>query len=54
MELNISQSFPSLNPFLVRRQKAKEVFLLIRRLNNHNQKSNQKSKIRKPANDSWF
>lgn len=56
IELNISESFPGLNPFKIRREKAKEVFLLIRRLNNYNHKSKKKKKmkIRKPASDSWF
>lgn len=56
MELNISERFPGLNPFKIRREKAKEVFLLIRRLNNSNKKQNKEkiTKRRKPAGDNWF
>lgn len=56
MELTISERFPGLNPISIRREKAKEVFLLIRRLKNDNkiQRQQKKSKRRKPAGDNWF
>ena len=58
MELNICEKFPSLSPFDVRREKATEIFLLMRRLNNYNsyQKKDTQNKkvIRRPAGDDWF
>jgi hypothetical protein len=57
MELSICERFPSLSPFDVRREQAKEVFLLIRRLNDYSDRqANPKKprKIRRPASDNWF
>ena len=63
MELSICERFPSLTPFQVRRERATEVFLLVRRLNNHTEKQSKqntqlnkddKKVIRRPAGDDWF
>lgn len=60
MEVSICERFPGLTPFRVRQERASEVFLLIRRLNDYNErqgKENGKQKkkvIRRPAGDSWF
>jgi len=56
MELSLSERFPSLSPFSIRKERASEVFLLIRRLNNSTSKNNKKksTKIRRPAGDNWF
>lgn len=52
LTLNICDRFPSLSPFDVRREKAREVFLLIKRMGTA-QKRDRKV-IRKKADDSWF
>lgn len=59
MEISICERFPSLSPFDVRREKASEVFLLMRRMSNYNHYQNKNVKngkqvIRKPAGDDWF
>lgn len=58
MEVSISEQFPGLSPFTIRREKATEVFLLMRRLSNYNQyqaiNSGKKNIIRRPAGDDWF
>ena len=58
MELSIVERFPSLTPFAVRKEKASEVFLLVRRLNNRTKKqskqANSKKVIRRAAGDDWF
>lgn len=59
MEMNLCERFPALTPFSVRREKATEVFLLLRRLDGHNGRQGKKKKqgktvIRKPAGDDWF
>ena len=58
MELSIVERFPSLTPFAIRKERAAEVFLLVRRLNNHtnkrNEQANKKKVIRRPAGDDWF
>lgn len=55
--MNLCERFPSLTPFQLRREKASEVFLLVKRMNNYNKKSTDKNKpkkIRKKAGDNWF
>lgn len=56
IELNICELFPCLSPFDVRKQKATEVFLLLRRINTSSKtnKGKKKSRIRRPAGDNWF
>jgi len=62
LEINICDRFPSVSPFAIRRQKAREVFLLIRRLHGYQENDkksagNQAGKpnvIRRPAGDDWF
>lgn len=58
MEISICERFPSMSPFDVRRERAGEVFLLIRRLNNYNgykdKKNDRRNVIRRPASDNWF
>lgn len=44
----------------IRKEKMREIFLLVRRLriydeaNNQNNKNKRKKQIRRPASDSWF
>lgn len=58
MEVSISEQFPSLSPFQIRKQKAKEVFKLLVRLSKYNEskitKKNKPNVIRRPAGDDWF
>lgn len=57
MNMNICERFASLNPFDIRRKSAKEVFLLVKRLNEYNRNnlnSSGKKIIRRPASDTWF
>lgn len=59
MEMNLSERFPSMTPLTLRREKAREVFLLINRYNRYSAKEKKKQKngkriIRKPAGDDWF
>lgn len=68
MQINLCERFPAMTPLTVRREKAREVFILIRRLNEHsileqqknpvklNNKGNESTGkiIRKRAGDDWF
>jgi hypothetical protein len=61
MEVSICERFPSLSPFDVRRERASEVFLLMRRMQKYNKsqdktnpKNTGKQVIRRPAKDDWF
>ena len=55
----LCKTFPSLSPFAVRRERAHEVFQLVKRINNRpaykvgREEDNQES-IRVPAGDKWF
>lgn len=55
----LCRRYPALTPFIVRRERAKEVFLLIRRVNTHpktkeGRKVDRKGRILVPAGDDWF
>jgi hypothetical protein len=59
MEMVLSERFPAMTPLTLRREKAREVFLLISRYNRYSKKQRKKQKngkniIRKPAGDNWF
>lgn len=58
IQISLCERFPTLTPLSLRREKAREVFLLISRLNKHTRKENVKKEdkqvIRKPAGDNWF
>lgn len=58
MELGLCERFPSLTPFQIRREKAKEVFLLIKRLKQSNinkkETNGKPNVIRRRAGDDWF
>ena len=59
IEVSISERFPSLNPIEIRKTRASEIFLLIKRLGRKNRretkKKNKKQNItRRPAGDNWF
>lgn len=58
MTLNICERFPSLSPFDVRRERASEVFRLVRRIKSSNayraKERSGKKTIRRPAGDDWF
>lgn len=57
--MQLCKTFPALSPFDVRRERAREVFLLVRRLNHQpknegGQVLDSKGRIRRPAGDDWF
>lgn len=58
--MNLCDRFPALTPFQVRREKATEVFLMLRRIERfkeieeRNKGRNGKKVIRRPAGDNWF
>ena len=55
--LTLCEKFPSLNPLEVRRAKAREIFLLLRRMNKRKKPKtgrNGEQIIRRPAGDNWF
>lgn len=54
--MEICNRFPNVTPFTIRKEKIKEVFLLVRRLRDYDnrEKPKQKNIRRKPASDSWF
>ena len=60
LEMEICNRFPTVNPFSIRKEKMREIFLLVRRLriydeaNNQNNKNKRKKQIRRTASDSWF
>ena len=68
MQMNLCERFPAMTPLTLRREKAREVFLLISRLNTHSEYNKQPNEsptptptvkngqkvIRKPAGDNWF
>lgn len=62
MEVSICEQFPAYTPTALRKEKAREVFILISRLNKHNRRNNktgpkgkvQGETIRRPAGDNWF
>ncbi len=56
MQLTLCENFPSLSPFDIRDKRANEVFLLIKRLSEHNEKKDKVeiNKIRRKAGDDWF
>lgn len=57
--MQLCKAFPALTPFAVRRERAREVFLLVRRINTqpkntHGKKTDEKGRVRRPAGDDWF
>ena len=66
LTLQLCKAYPALTPFSVRRERAHEVFLLVRRINSQPQKgggstarrnreeTDSKGRIRRPAGDKWF
>ena len=57
--MQLCKAFPALSPFAVRRERAHEVFLLVRRMNTqpknvNGQKVDKKGRVRRPAGDDWF
>jgi len=59
MNVQLCKAFPALSPFAVRRERAHEVFLLVRRMNTqpknvNGQKVDKKGRVRRPAGDDWF
>ena len=60
VDINLSERFPALTPFSIRRTKASEVFLLLRRMTDYNAREakrktpNGKNIIWRKANDTWF
>lgn len=55
--MNVSERFPALEPFKIRQQRAREVFILIERLNDYSSRQNSKKGkkvFRRPAGDNWF
>lgn len=56
MQVNLCERFPSMNPLMLRRERAREVFTMIARYNKYAKKrtKNNKKIIRRPASDNWF
>lgn len=58
MEIGISERFPSMDPVRIRRTRAAEIFLLIRRLNEYTEREKAEKgnggQIDRPASDTWF
>lgn len=60
MNIQLCKAFPALTPFAVRRERAVEVFSLVRRINKrprmdeHGDKLDSSGRIRRPAGDDWF
>ena len=61
IEMILTERFPSMTPLTLRREKAREVFLLLNRFDRYslkkekeNKRKNGKRIIRKPAGDDWF
>ena len=60
MQMTLCERFPALTPLELRREKAREVFILVARLNRYMKKEQKKNKksskkiIRRPAGDDWF
>lgn len=58
--VSLCERFPAYTPTEIRRTSVREIFLMIKRLNNYNEhqkKSKDKNgnkKIRRPAGDNWF
>lgn len=55
----LCRRYPALSPFSIRRTRAKEVFLLIRRVCTHpktegGQRTDSQGRERRPAGDNWF
>lgn len=54
----LCKRYPALTPFVVRRERAKEVFLLLKRINSHPKEKKQnvdsRGRILVPAGDDWF
>jgi len=64
LDLSLCESFPALTPLSLRREKAREVFNLIERMNDRPKEKENKPKgntedtedtiVRVPAGDNWF
>ena len=60
MEMNLCEKFPAMTPLTLRREKAREVFVMIARYNRFSRKKKKQEKkggkkiIRRPASDNWF
>lgn len=53
-ELELCKLFSALTPFSIRKEKAREVFLLMKRLNDANKRQSRPTKIKRQAGDDWF
>ena len=60
IEVNLCERFPAMTPLTLRKEKAREVFILIKRYNRYSKKQKKEAKsggkkiIRRPAGDNWF
>jgi len=58
MEMNLSERFQSFTPISLRREKAREVFLLLARLGKYSRRKEREEKrgriVKIPAGDKWF
>ena len=54
MQLSLCERFPAYTPTILRRERAREVFLLISRLNKHTVAESKPKVIRKKAGNNWF
>ena len=57
-QVGLCERFTGFTPLTLRKEKAREVFILIKRYNNYSnykeKNKNKKKVIRKPASDNWF
>lgn len=60
MEVNMCKEFPGMTPISLRKERAREVFIMIARYNRLSRKKKEQKKtgkrkiIRRPASDNWF
>ena len=60
MEVNMCKEFPGMTPISLRKERAREVFIMIARYNRLSRKKKEQNKtgkrkiIRRPASDNWF
>lgn len=59
MSDTLCKAYPALTPFSVRRERAREVFLLVHRMNSKPRTKNgeeidAQGRVRRPAGDNWF
>jgi len=59
MTNTLCKVYPALTPFSIRRERSREVFLLVRRMNSkprlkNGEEVDAQGRVRRPAGDNWF